>query len=148
MRVNEKMKKVLSLLLALSMVLSYVPMPAMAAEEGTCTHHTHDDQCGYVAKVESADCTHQCSDACKTKEVKNCVHNHETAGCNYTPAAEAVACDHVHDESCNVIPANEDVAETCDHQHGNCAYREAVKEDICQRQDSWGSSRSYSLSSP
>ena len=53
----QKMKKVLAILLTLSMVLSYVPVPALA-EEGTCPHHAHDSQCGYVEKVEGSPCGH------------------------------------------------------------------------------------------
>lgn len=47
MRVTERMKKMVSVLLALSMVLSYVPVPALAEE--VCPHHGHDESCGYVA---------------------------------------------------------------------------------------------------
>ena len=52
MRVNERMKKLLSIVLTLCMVLSYIPAPAYAV--GTdCTHHTeHTADCGYVAAVE------------------------------------------------------------------------------------------------
>lgn len=41
MKDNRRMKKVLSILLCLCIVLSYVPMPALA-EEVTCTHHVHE----------------------------------------------------------------------------------------------------------
>lgn len=52
MKVTKRMKKAVSSLLALSLVLSYVPLPTLA-EEG-CTHHVHDESCGYV---EGAACT-------------------------------------------------------------------------------------------
>lgn len=117
-------KKLLSFLLVLSMVLSYVPMPALAAEDGTCPHHTHDDQCGYVEAVEGQPCTHKCTESCNTKDVTQCIHDHGAAGCVYTPAADMVPCDHTHDENCNYDEAED----TCDHQHGECAYKEAVEE--------------------
>ena len=45
MRATKRMKKAVSSLLALTLVLSYVPLPTLA-EEG-CTHHVHDESCGY-----------------------------------------------------------------------------------------------------
>lgn len=170
MRKFEGTKKVLSVLLALSMVLSYLPMSTLAAEDGTCPHHTHDDKCGYVAAVEGQPCNHQCTESCTTKDVTQCVHDHAAEGCTHTDAVEAVVCDHQHDDNCNYVPAQEEVkctcepqmvhaaecaslltegaecdctptlthaegcepraavAESCNHQHGECAYKEAVKE--------------------
>ena len=107
----NKMKKLLSFLLALSMVLSYVPMPGLAEE--VCTHHTHDNQCGYVEAVEGVPCNHQCGEDCPTEDVTVCVHDHAASGCVYTPAAEAVACDHVHGEACGYVPAQAAVPCTC-----------------------------------
>lgn len=164
----RNMKKILSFLLAFSMVLQFVPMPALAAEDGS--HHTHDGTCGYVEAVEGKPCTHQCTESCTMKDVTQCVHDHLAAGCTYTAAVEAVACDHIHDDTCNYVPAREEVkctcepqtvhsaecasvvtegeacnctttlthaegcnpqdavAESCGHQHGECAYKPAVKE--------------------
>ena len=119
----QKMKKVLAILLTLSMVLSYVPVPALA-EENTCPHHVHDGKCGYVKKVEGSPCGHvSCSEACLTKQVVECIHNHEVARCIYTPAVEPADCDHVHGD-CNYVAPQDEVFCTCDPQilHGeNCA---------------------------
>lgn len=107
----NKMKKLLSSLLALSMVLSYVPMSAVAEE--VCTHHVHDDKCGYVQAVEGKSCTHQCTESCPKKDVTVCVHDHVKLGCAHTPAVEGVACDHVHGEACGYVPAQAAVPCTC-----------------------------------
>ena len=64
MRDNMRMKKVLSILLCLCIVLSYVPMPALA-EEVTCTHHVHEG-CTFDPST-CADCaviTNQPADWC------------------------------------------------------------------------------------
>lgn len=64
MRDNMRMKKVLSILLCLCIVLSYVPMPALA-EEITCTHHVHEG-CTFDPST-CADCaviTNQPADWC------------------------------------------------------------------------------------
>ena len=70
MRVNERMKKLLSIALTLCMVLSCIPTQAYAV--GTdCTHHTqHTDDCGYVEAVEGSKCTFVCEE-CKAEE-KTC----------------------------------------------------------------------------
>ena len=62
MRVNERMKKLLSIVLTLCMILSYIPAPAYAV--GTdCTHHTeHTAECGYVAAVEGHECHYECAE--------------------------------------------------------------------------------------
>lgn len=111
MKVNEGMKKLLSLLLAFTMVLSYVPMGARAEE--VCTHHVHDENCGYVEAVKGSDCAHQCTDSCVTVDVTNCIHDHEAEGCPYTPAVEAAACDYVHGEGCGHVYAQAEVPCTC-----------------------------------
>lgn len=64
MKDNRRMKKVLSILLCLCIVLSYVPMPALA-EEITCTHHVHEG-CTFDPST-CADCaviTNQPADWC------------------------------------------------------------------------------------
>ena len=111
MRVTKRMKKAVSSLLALSMVLSYVPMPAVAEE--VCTHHVHDDKCGYVQAVEGKSCTHQCTESCPKKDVTVCVHDHASLGCAHTSAVEGVACDHIHGEGCGYVPAQAAVPCTC-----------------------------------
>ena len=85
MRVNESMKKVLSIALTLCMVLSCIPTQAYAV--GTdCTHHTqHTDDCGYVEAVEGSKCTFVCTE-CKAEE--------KTCTCESTdPGEHAPFCD-------------------------------------------------------
>lgn len=86
MRKTEAMKKVLSILLVFSMVLSYVPIPAFAAaEDNLCGHHTeHTADCGYVAAVAGVTC------ACtEVDENGTLVH---TEGCGYVAAVEGREC--------------------------------------------------------
>ena len=61
MRVNERMKKLLSIALTLCMVLAYVPSPAGATGTG---NHTHDGS--YVAP-ENPECT--CAEKCEEANV-------------------------------------------------------------------------------
>ena len=74
---NERIHKVLSLLLALIMVLQSVPVNVFAAtEENLCDHHAgHTAACGYVAAVAEAECIH--------------VHDGE---CGYIEAVTEVIC--------------------------------------------------------
>ena len=108
-------KKLLSFLLALCVVLSYVPVRALA-EEG-CPHHTCGVDCGYVETVEGKPCTHQCDETCK-EQVIACVHVHsEEKGCVYTPAVEGVACDHnCANGDCGYVEAQDEVPCTCGAQ--------------------------------
>ena len=57
MNVNERMKKYISVLLCLCMLLQNAPVAAFAAAgDGLCPHHTaHTAQCGYVAAVAGVD---------------------------------------------------------------------------------------------
>lgn len=114
MRKFERTKKLLSVLLAVVMVLSYVPVRAMAEE---CSHHSHDENCGYKEAKEGSACTHQHTESC-TEEVTVCIHVHsEEAGCVFTPAAEAVACDHdCANGDCGYVAAQEAVPCTCGAQ--------------------------------
>lgn len=65
----NKMKRLLSFLLAFSLVLGYVPMPT-SAEEG-CTHHTHNETCDYVEGAEDKPCTYEYA-GCNPKPVCDC----------------------------------------------------------------------------
>lgn len=125
----KRMKKMLSFLLVLSMVVQFVPLFAVATEEGTCPHHAHDNNCGYVEAVVGQPCTHQHDETC-LKDVTSCVHTHsEAEGCIYTPAAEAVACDHQHDESCNYVAAQPAVPCTCNAQPQHAAECASLAEE-------------------
>lgn len=63
MKKQGTMKKVLSILLCLCMVLQYVPATVFAAaEDNLCEHHAvHTEECGYEEGV--SDCTYHC-DVC------------------------------------------------------------------------------------
>ena len=96
----KKMKKALSLMLALSMVLSYVPVPALAEE--TCAHHVHDQSlCGYVEEVKGAPCTHQCGEGCETELAEDGVtvqclsHVCPDGDCGYVAEVRGSACTYV-----------------------------------------------------
>ena len=64
MRVNERMKKVFSILLCLCMVLQYVPTTAFAVTtDNLCEHHTeHTAECGYTEAVEAHECHYECAE--------------------------------------------------------------------------------------
>ena len=88
MKASEKMKKWLSILLSICMLLQYIPAPVFAAAEDTlCEHHPeHTAECGYEEGV--SECTYHC-DICLG-------HSHEES----EPSAEAPA----EDES-DILPA-------------------------------------------
>lgn len=94
MKRNEGKKRVLSLLLALCMVLSYVPATVLAVEDGSCDHHSHDESCGYVKAVEGEACGHVCPENCPLESVAVCIHDHEVLGCTYLEAEARWDCDH------------------------------------------------------
>lgn len=101
MKTKKRAKKVLRFLLTLCMVLSMISITVFAAEaDGLCDHHTtHTDDCGYIAAVEGADCTH--------------VHNTD---CGYTANALGTDCSHTHDDTCGYAQAvvGADCAYICD----------------------------------
>lgn len=73
------MKRVVSMVLAVAILVGMLPTTAWAAGDalsaGCCEHHqTHDDSCGYKAAVEVSDCTHQHTADCYEKET--CIHTH------------------------------------------------------------------------
>ena len=114
MRVNERMKKMLSIALTLCMILSYIPAPVYAV--GTdCTHHTeHTAECGYVEAVEGVPCTHVHDELCgyaeAVAEVKcACEATDEngalvhTEGCGYVAPVTGADCTHSHDDACGYV---------------------------------------------
>ena len=84
MSVNEKMKKALSILLCLCMLVQNAPMVAFAADgDNLCEHHPeHTAECGYEEGV--SDCTHHC-DICLGHD-----HGEETQGTT-VPSFKATA---------------------------------------------------------
>ncbi|MBQ8237468.1 MAG: hypothetical protein IJZ39_04915 [Oscillospiraceae bacterium] len=131
----EKMKwikKGISALLALNMVLSSVPLPAFAATtDNLCEHHTeHTAECGYREGSAGSACTHEHSEDCYA--ILECLHtcgeecadgcNHECTvdngcvrleldchhvhgDCGYSEGTAEVPCGHVHNESCGYVEA-------------------------------------------
>ena len=141
MRVNERMKKVFSILLCLCMVLQYVPTTAFAidaAESGLCEHHTeHTAECGYAEAVEGQPCTHVHDELCgyieAVAEVKcACEATDEngalvhTEGCGYVAPVEGSNCTHVHDDACGYAEAVE--AHECHYECAECAAVAASEE--------------------
>lgn len=140
-------KKIWSLLLCLSMVLSCISVPVYAAtEDGICEHHTeHTVECGYVAGTSGSPCTHKHTEECY--QIVQCVHNHseETCGkdflaCTHVCSVESGCirmkhnCHHTHDDSCGYSEPRS--ASACTHVHDeNCGYREAVEEILCDCTD-------------
>lgn len=86
-------RRFLASLLATLMVVSAVPLGALAAGEGGCTH-IHDDVCGFKEAVAGADCDHDCQPDAESGEI---VHKE---GCAYRAAVEGAPCQHTHDASC------------------------------------------------
>ena len=64
MRVNKKTKKALSILMCFCMLISYVPVSALAEEtDNLCDHHTaHTADCGYAATGEGNECHYECTE--------------------------------------------------------------------------------------
>ena len=148
---NRIGKRLLSGILAIVLVLGYIPIPARAAQEdGLCPHHTqHTPECGYVPAVEGQPCGHEHTEECY-RSVAECVHTH--GDCGYVPAVEGHGCECqpdengeiVHTEGCGYVEAVEEVPcghvcseETgciqktlnCQHQHDSaCGYAEAAAE--------------------
>ncbi len=127
--------RIISLIMAVVMVITILPLQpvtAYAEETGTtvCTHHVHNEECGYAAAVEEVPCVHTHDESCgyvaAVEEVLcECTDTDEngavlhTENCGYIPAAEEVPCTHTHDENCGYAPA---VAGTpCTWTAENCA---------------------------
>ena len=66
MKTRHWMKKGLSALLALIMVLQCAPLPSLAAEsDNLCDHHLeHTAACGYAVAVAEVPCTHVHDESC------------------------------------------------------------------------------------
>ncbi|MBR2042211.1 MAG: hypothetical protein IJ945_07560 [Oscillospiraceae bacterium] len=83
-------KRFLSMVLAVLMVVTMLPVTAIAEEieELGCTHHPfHNEECGYVEAVEEVPCAHECAGECS----EECVHEHNEE-CGYIPAVPASEC--------------------------------------------------------
>ena len=119
MKMNKRMKKGLSILLCVLMLVQYVPTHAFgAAEEGLCEHHTaHTADCGYAAAAAGQDCTHAHSEDCYA--ILECLH---TCGDEC-----ANGCAH----ECTVESGCITRSLDCSHVHGDCSYSEGTAEVPC-----------------
>ena len=90
MRVTEKMKKLLSILLCLCMLVQNCPVVAFAAgEDNLCEHHPeHTAECHYAEAVAGVECAHECGEEC----AEGCVHTAHDDLCGYIEAVEGHAC--------------------------------------------------------
>ena len=151
---NSIGKRLLSGILAIVLVLGYIPAPARAAQEdGLCPHHTqHTPECGYDPAAEGKPCGHVHTEECY-RSVTECVHTHgdcgyvpavaeqpcacepdengaliHQEGCGYQAAVAGVPCDHVCSEDSGCMKSVLD----CRHAHdGDCGYAEAKAETPC-----------------
>ena len=141
MKKMKKRKKVLAMLMVLTMVVSMLPMPGSIlsadAETGLCPHHQiHDGSCGYVEAVEGRPCMHvhdaacgyteatpeiPCSCGAVADENGEIIHKE---GCAYTPASEGTPCGHVHGADCGYVEAVEGAP--CQYECALCAFAQAV----------------------
>ena len=118
----EKMrwiKKEISTLLVLSMVLSSVPLPAFAAEsDNLCEHHpVHTAECHYTEGSAGSACSHVHSEDCYA--VVECLHTHSNE------------CDDPCTHECTVENGCITRLLDCHHVHGDCGYSEGTAEVPC-----------------
>ena len=138
MRVNEKMRKALSILLCLCMLLQNAPVMAFAVTtDNLCEHHTeHTAECGYREGSAGSACTHEHSEDCYA--ILECLHTcgEECAdGCTHECTVEngcitmELDCHHVHGD-CGYSEGTAEVP--CGHVHNeSCGYVEVVYEVLC-----------------
>lgn len=99
-------KRLLSMILAISMVVGIMPLGAFATQPQTLCQHQHDQLCGFVQAIEEQPCGHlntdgsyQCAPALKDSEAAqvqgaspvDCGHED---GCGYTHAVQGASCTH------------------------------------------------------
>ena len=118
-------KKILSVLLAVSMMLSCVPVPAYAVTtDNLCDHHTaHTAECGYAEAVAGVACGHEHSEDCYA--IVQCIHEHDES-CG----TDGVDCVH----ECTVDNGCITMELDCHHTHGDCGYSEGTAEVSCGHQ--------------
>ena len=120
-------KRILSIIMVLSMCLSMLPTAAFAAEDtGLCEHHPeHTEECGYKEAVAGADCTHEHTAECYTLGVlpdEDTDSNNAYELGDDTEQVNTLACPHVHDEDCGYVEAVE--ASPCTYECALCALTE------------------------
>ena len=87
---NKKIKKALSLFMAILMVVTMLPVTAIAAEieELGCTHHLfHTEECGFSEGTPEVPCEHVCTEECG----EACAHEHDEE-CGYAEAVPGSEC--------------------------------------------------------
>ncbi len=121
-------KKTLALVLSTSMVITNVPINALAADTVT---HIHNESCGYSA---AALCTHEHNDSCYTVETV-CIHKHDDSCYSQVATLEEPVIDENKEEStdskliCEHVCSEESSciikALNCNHEHDEfCGYSE------------------------
>ncbi len=144
-------RRVLSLIITLTLCLNLCPVWVLAAGEGTgggsCPHHpVHTDECGYVPSTAEQDCTHSHDDGCYATETE-CIHEHtsecypasedaseavEPVLCTHTCAedsgcvTQALSCPHEHDDACGYVP--EDPGVPCAFVCRVCPIEDLIRE--------------------
>ncbi|MEG0050198.1 MAG: leucine-rich repeat protein, partial [Clostridia bacterium] len=162
-------QKLLAGILSVAMLLNMGITPVFAATGGAlpigtssvCTHHVHDEKCGYT---EGTPCTHEHTDECST-EITKCVHEHtaecspvqdsgeatgsdakEPTACTHQCSAESgcitkeLACKHVHDDKCGYTegkPCTFDTAtcESCNPKDSNVNQSQNIVADLMKKID-------------
>lgn len=136
----KQRKRIAALLLSAAMIFQPSGVIVLAAEDDLpngaskveiCTHHTHNESCGYAEAIPGADCTHEHDESCGFVEAvgevpcdKGCADGGHAADCAYTPAKEGVDCSHQqHDGECGYIEGTKGssctfVCEICNEESG------------------------------
>ena len=116
----KQWKRLIALILAMSILFSNFPVSARAAQaaDGTCEHHTHpSENCSWRAGADEILCAHQHSQNCYEKA---CIHT-DHQGCSYDPGDVGSGC------SC---PPNEETG-LVEHLPDTCTYRDPRPETPC-----------------
>lgn len=157
---NKVRKRVLSVILTLTILLSlcppYAPVSAEPVYDGLCVHHpAHTGECGYREAAEGQLCTHIHDGSCgytEAVEENPCdmectdmdgdgIADHAQE-CAFLPAAEGSPCTHTHDETCGYAEGVE--ASPCTYAVNGCPYCVVSWEWVDDQQllnrleDGWG----------
>ncbi len=129
---KNSFKKTVSLLLAVLMVMTMLPVTAIAEEIENlgCTHHPfHNDECGYIEAAEEVPCGHICSEECG----EECTHEHDEV-CGYAPAVLGEECSF----HCEICEADVVYSDEIFHFSGNSFIPETAgtSEIILSRENS------------
>ena len=130
-------KRLAALTLAGAMLISTLPMHALATENtntsGMCEHHPqHTEECGYSEGTQGTPCGHQHTEECYTMQV-SCIHQHTQACYPEQPEQseqpEPTACTHACSEDTGCVTNLLD----CKHIHDDsCGYTEGSEGSPCR----------------